>query len=433
MVASIYKDIALLLGNDASLSHVCLRIRPIAMTILSQRSFLSIRQTYREKYDLRIELLSAAGYTQSCRQPHCPCHLAVLQRARADGIQQAVRWGEPYMFFLAPGVLTWIVPLVDGARILGGLTGGEVRTDDDGTDRLTAINYLTEAGCPRKNAAAYVKQLPVWAQSQTPEAAQFLFECTYAITSLTPTRLTRNRENSLQQRQIAESIQERKQSADRRYPIREEQMLLSLMRVGDLNGARRVLNDMLAAMFLYSPNPVLIRARAIEMMGFLVRAAIEDSPVMEPLMERHQEWIGQIIGSESFERLCEVLRHMLDDFANFIFTQGYNRSSPSVQRILACIGANFMSNLTLDSIAADVGLSRYHVARVVKQRTGKTITQHIRTLRVKKASELLALTNKPYVEIAYDLGFADQSYFIKQFREMTGTTPARYRKARQAC
>lgn len=61
----------------------------------------------------------------------------------------------------------------------------------------------------------------------------------------------------------------------------------------------------------------------------------------------------------------------------------------------------------------------------------RQITQHIRTLRVNRARELLESTNQPCAEIAYDLGFADQSYFIKQFREMTGTTPARYRQARQ--
>jgi AraC-like DNA-binding protein len=71
------------------------------------------------------------------------------------------------------------------------------------------------------------------------------------------------------------------------------------------------------------------------------------------------------------------------------------------------------------------------VARLVKRSTGKTVTQHIRTLRVNRACEWLESSERSYAEIAYDLGFADQSYFIKQFREVTGTTPARYRKARQ--
>ncbi len=368
----------------------------------------------------------------SCSDRDCPCRLPVLVRGRADALQQAVRWGEPYVFFLAPGIMTWAIPIVDGNTLLGGVMGGEVAAgDEDDDSRAAAINYLAEAGCSREAATRFAGRLPGWRRAETHEAAQFLFDMVYQVTGLKPQLLVRNRENAQQQRQIAEAIQQRKSVTDRKYPIREEQMLLSLMRVGDRNGARRMLNDMLASMFLYSPKLVLIRARAIEMMGFLVRVAIEDNPVQEPLMERHQEWIGRIIGAQTFELLCEVLRHALDDFMNEIFVQGFNRSSDSVRRILAVIGQRYMTSLSLDEIADAVGLSRYHVARLVKRSTGKTVTQHIRTLRVNRACELLESSDLSYVAIAYDLGFADQSYFIKQFREMTGTTPARYRQARQ--
>ena len=165
-------------------------------------------------------------------------------------------------------------------------------------------------------------------------------------------------------------------------------------------------------------------------MGFLVRAAIEDNPLQEPLMERHQEWIGHIIDSQSFEHLCEVLRHALDDFMDAIFIQGYNRRSGNVRKIMQIISQDYKTQLTLDDIANKIGLSRFHIARLIKRNTGKTMTQHIRTLRVTQARQLLETTNRGYADIAFELGFADQSYFIKQFREMTGTTPARYRRDR---
>ena len=91
------------------------------------------------------------------------------------------------------------------------------------------------------------------------------------------------------------------------------------------------------------------------------------------------------------------------------------------------IAQNYTRQITLDAVAQEVGLSRFHVARIIKRSTGKTMTQHIRTMRINRARELLESTDLSYAQIAYDLGFADQSYFIRQFREMTGTTPARYR------
>ncbi len=401
------------------------------MKILSQRIISALSSTYYKEYGLRLDLLLPDGTMPRCKKKKEVCCLPVLAKARADALQQSVRWGEPYISFIAPGIMTWIIPLVDGDQLLGGISGGEVAVDDGNDDSTTATNYLAGAGCPRPVAAKFVAGLPTWPQTRTRKAAQFLFDSIYQMSSLKPTLLTHNRENALQQRQIAEAIQERKLTKDRKYPIREEQMLLSLMRVGDRNGARSILNDMLAAMFLYSPKLVLIRARAIEMMGFLVRAAIEDNPIQEPLLERHQEWIGHIIDSQSFEQLCEVLRHALDDFMDAIYTQGYNRSSGNVRKIMLIISQHYKSQLTLDDIADKMELSRFHVARLIKRNTGKTMTQHIRTLRVNHARQLLETTNRTYADIAFDLGFADQSYFIKQFREMTGTTPARYRRARQ--
>lgn len=401
------------------------------MKILSQRVFNTLRISYRKKYGLRLGLLSPDGCLLTGSQtddPHC---LPVLVRGRADALQQSLRWGESYVYFSAPGIMTWVIPIVDGESLLGGIAGGDVVADEAEKDHSHAINYLVEAGCSRKKASRYIKALPLWSQARTREAAYYLFDLLYQMTPFKPFLLERNRENARQQRQIAEAIQEGKHEENRKYPLREEQMLLSLMRVGDRNGARRMLNNMLAAMFLYSPKLTLIRARAIEMMGFLVRAAIEDNPAQEPLMERHQEWVGHIIASPTFEKLCEVLRHALDDFMNAIFMQGYNRSGGKVRKILTAINKNYMTNLSLDEIAEEVELSRFHVARLVKQKTGKTVTQHIRTLRVNRACELLESTDQSYIDIAYALGFSDQSYFIKQFREMTGTTPAQYRRARQ--
>jgi AraC family transcriptional regulator len=68
------------------------------------------------------------------------------------------------------------------------------------------------------------------------------------------------------------------------------------------------------------------------------------------------------------------------------------------------------------------------VAHLVKECTGKTIQQHIRRLRIQKARTWLEETDKDFADIAHELGFSDQSHFIRHFRDVTGLTPARYRR-----
>jgi AraC-like DNA-binding protein len=54
----------------------------------------------------------------------------------------------------------------------------------------------------------------------------------------------------------------------------------------------------------------------------------------------------------------------------------------------------------------------------------------IQESRIQHARHLLERTSQTCAEIAYEVGYADQSYFIRHFRRLTGTTPLRYRRVR---
>ena len=49
-----------------------------------------------------------------------------LVNVRASALTESVRWGEYYIFFLMPNVISWVVPLVSERKILGGIIEGEV-------------------------------------------------------------------------------------------------------------------------------------------------------------------------------------------------------------------------------------------------------------------------------------------------------------------
>ncbi len=398
---------------------------------LSANMMTQLRRGYRNDFGLTCLPLAESGSITDRARVSTLHNNAIFCRARAHALQEAVRWGEPYALFMAPGLMTWIVPLVDEESVEGGLTGGEVRIEGDATDTTELVNYIVSVGVSRKAAIAYVSKIPIWPQPRVHEAAAGLFDSFYQLSGWTPALLTRNRTDALQQRQIAEVIHERKRKPDRAYPLEEERILLSLIRVGNRAGARSMLNTMLAAIYLYSPREAVIRARIIEMMGYLVRAAVEDSALLEPLLERQQKWMEQIFNTEGFEALCKVVRRALDDFMDSIFEQGYGRTNKKVRQALAYIAEHYTDDLRLENVAEHVGLSTFRIAHMVKDFTGRTILQHVKRLRTEKARRLLEDTSLTCAEIAYEVGFSDQSFFTRQFREMTGTTPAKYRRERR--
>ena len=395
--------------------------------VLPRETMRQIRQEYRSRYGLDADFVAFDGFVIGAGF-RATRNVPLLSRARADALQEGVRWGEPYSFFLTPGILSWIVPLVNGDTVHGGLSGGEVRSQDDPQDSHEAIGYIVASGATRSAAEAYVNGVPVWPQSRAAETATWLFNRLYELTRWRPLLLERNRENALQQRQIAEEIHRRKSADPGGYPLEQERALLALIRVGDRGGARRALNQLLAHVFVDSARLPLVQARMIELLGYLVRAAVEDNPVLGGLVERHIQWIERVIAAKEFEGSCAALREALDDFIDHIGLQGFNRHNTHVSQVLEFLSKNYTRKIRLEEAAALAGLSRFRVAHVVKECTGKTLLQHVKRLRIQKARTWLEETNKDFAEIAYELGFSDQSHFIRHFRDVTGLTPARYRR-----
>jgi AraC-like DNA-binding protein len=396
-------------------------------SLLPPDTLRRIRGEYRRRYGLEAHPVSCDGSVLDAPSPAVR-NLPLLKRARADALQESVRWGEPYSFFLTPGIVSWIVPGVDGEVVQGGLGGGEVRSHEDPQDRSEAVNYLVSAGATRLAAERYVSGLPIWPQSRTPEAEDWLFARLYILTGWKPILLDRNRANAQQQGQIAEEIHRRKTADSSAYPLDQERELLALIRVGDRVGVRRGLNRLIAHVFVHSTRIPLVQARMIELLGYLVRAAVEDNPALDSLVERHILWIERVIAAKDFEGSCAALREALDEFIDQIGLQGFNRHNRHVSRVLEFLSQHYTRTIRLDEAAAQAGLSRFRVAHLVKECTGKTIQQHIKRLRIQKARTWLEETDKDFADIAHELGFSDQSHFIRHFRDVTGLTPARYRR-----
>lgn len=398
------------------------------MTILSRRIITAVSRAYHRAYGLRASPITISGKNWPDQAPPSLVgRLPTAVQTRAYSLQESLHWGEAYLFYPAAGLTSWVVALVDQHTVHGGLLGGEVRAQGQALEE--SIQGLANQGIALPAARRYVAQLPIWRADRIREAAMALEKTFYQVSGWKPLLLEENRLKAAQQRQIAEAIEHQKKNGKIAYPIDKERMLLSLIRAGDQNGARRVLNEMLGAMYLFSPKLAVLRARSIEMMGYLTRAAVEDSPLMEPLIERNHHWMQKLIKAPDFEMLSHVLMQALDDFMQGIYAHGFNVYNPKVSRILDFVAQHYARPITLAQIAAATDLSVSRVSHLVKQNTGKSVLQHIMQLRIQKARQLLERSSLGCSEIAYKLGFCDQSYFIKHFKRLTGITPRRYRRS----
>lgn len=101
-----------------------------------------------------------------------------------------------------------------------------------------------------------------------------------------------------------------------------------------------------------------------------------------------------------------------------------------LKQMLSFIQKNYAEEITLEKIAENSHISRSECCRYFKKFTGQTVFEYIVSYRINKSLEMLKNSKKTIAEISAEVGFSNQSYYTKRFKEFTGKTPMEYRKGK---
>ncbi len=119
---------------------------------------------------------------------------------------------------------------------------------------------------------------------------------------------------------------------------------------------------------------------------------------------------GSLIDESKKTSLGELDQHFIDKFSKII--------EKNISK----------SELSVDEVAKEMGISRVQLYRKVKSITNSSPNELIRIIRLKQAKLLLATNTKTISEIAYETGFSSPSYFSKCFKELFNENPTDYLK-----
>jgi AraC-like DNA-binding protein len=101
----------------------------------------------------------------------------------------------------------------------------------------------------------------------------------------------------------------------------------------------------------------------------------------------------------------------------------------ALRRVKEHIAAHLSDDVSVETLAAQAGLSRHHFARAFRATVGMPPHRYLLEQRIQKAAELLESTEQAIAAIALSVGFADQSHFSNRFHQFSGLTPAQFRRA----
>ncbi len=365
--------------------------------------FEKIFAEYARNWQVRLVLVNTEGQPVIGAFPLGSA--ANLPDLLALHLHEAMRWGEMPFDLLPDGGMLWLAPIITNQKPLGAvaafLAKEQLFPDDDDEPAVDV-------------KAAADELLAILEDENLTNAAL----------------LELRRTTHLSERRRAEAIHAFKtQSLDfRSVYIREEPALMAAIRRGDREEARAHLNTILVVLhFQAGDNLNLVKSFFLEVVTLMCRTAVESGCEAPELLGRNYEAFSALSRIASEEELGPWLREMLERLIDAIHRHRNISPLAQLQSAVLFMHDHLHRDISRDDAAAAAHLSPAHFSRLFKKEMRESFTDMLVRMRVERAADLLARTDRTLAIIALDCGFKDQSYFTKVFRKIMRVTPRTYR------
>lgn len=219
-----------------------------------------------------------------------------------------------------------------------------------------------------------------------------------------------------------------------RYAYDDEMRQYVLLRNGDPAAVAEG-----TAMFQAAPTDILsadtlrnLRYMFVASTTLASRFAIEGGMNAEDAYATSDFFIKKMDAARTKADIYATHRAMFETFTNAVVQKKKQAvaSRPLVEA-LQIISQNLHRKITLTEVATRVGVSAPYLSALFREHTGATFSQTVTARKTERAQELLEHSSLSFTEIAQQLGFTSQNYFIRAFRQRTGETPKTYRTRTQ--
>lgn len=116
-----------------------------------------------------------------------------------------------------------------------------------------------------------------------------------------------------------------------------------------------------------------------------------------------------------------IVAHMTEPVAE------RNKDVPIVEEAERYIRENYRSHIGLAEVSERLGINKYYLCRLFKDRTGENISLFIAKIRIEESMNLIRTTKFSSEEIAERVGFPGANYFVRTFKKITGQTVTEFR------
>lgn len=177
------------------------------------------------------------------------------------------------------------------------------------------------------------------------------------------------------------------------------------------------------------------------MAPFLVRkncsAALYVLTANALLISTHEHLLRSLDGMDSKLKTVRT-RQQLDAWIDELCETYQNdanisvkRLSPPISAAVVYINENYQHRVLLRDISKTVFMNHTYLSQQFKKEVGISIPKYLEQVRISKALILLRSSDCSISEVSEQVGFSNQNYFAKVFKEVTGCSPMKYKKGEE--
>ena len=360
-------------------------------------------------------------WKEHCLETHL--HSAVLSE----------RFGGSYIYFCLISLLYWVSPVIMNGKMEYAIIAGPVTTFD--IDDLLEEDLLVSHK-ERSKFREVLQMIPYVEISRVHNLSEVLRMCSGWASGYSEHVMVEKRQSLEVQSLLSEHIQDLKRKHGNTifyYPIEKERALQESIQWGNKARSHSILNELLGMIFYSSGNSSeFLTFRIMELLSLFSRAAVRGGGDEESVFKRTLLYFKEIRNYSSFEGVSQWLSKILISYIDMVILSMDTRYDPTIGKALRYIHSHYTKPLSLDKTADSVALSPHYFSHLFNTNMGVSFSTYVNNLRIEYSQHLLLETTLSIVEIAGMVGFVEQSYFTRVFKEVTGSSPGKYRKKGKA-
>ncbi len=184
---------------------------------------------------------------------------------------------------------------------------------------------------------------------------------------------------------------------------------------------------------MFMLKPFIDKVYVIPIAETQVEKIEQSADYMMQELEEQRDWYWSCRGRSYFMEIIIALERMYGLIGYGLTHQKSDNApiikNPKLRDAVLYIEGHYGDSITLSDISANAVINHTTLTVLMKEELGCTATQYLMQYRITIAKKQLSFTDVPIKDIANMVGFKTVQHFNRIFKEITGTTPAEFRKS----